>query len=166
MRTIMDRQTRVSNQALAQCRELTPQLSGLGPLEKEIMNVMWTGEPTNVRGVVSRMDRKLAYTTVMTTLARLCRKGFLDRSMADRAFVYSVRVSYEDWRLIEGYELIEGLLIKSPYRSLLLSYLVDVVGTHDGALLDELDAKIQRKREELTNENRAPALAIAFEDDE
>jgi len=144
----MDLQTGLSGQA--QVREL-PQVSGLGPLEKEIMDVLWTSGPGNVRGVASRMGRKLAYTTVMTTLARLYRKGFLHRDKVDRAFVYSERVSFEEWSLIHAHELIEGLLIGSPCRSLLLSCLVDAVGTHDGALLEELNVKIQRKREELAS---------------
>jgi predicted transcriptional regulator len=146
----MDRQTAVGTQTLAEVKGLLPQ-TRLGPLEKEIMDVLWTGGPGNVREVVSRMGRNLAYTTVMTTLARLCTKGFLHREMADRAFVYSARVSYEDWSQIQAYELIEGLLIGSPCRSLLLSCLIDVVGTHDAALLDELNAKIERKREELAS---------------
>jgi len=137
---IMGGQTGLNSQSRG--RELLPQLLGLGPLEKEIMD-----------------GRKLAYTTVMTTLARLYRKGFLHRDKVDRAYVYSVRVSFEEWNLIHAHELIEGFLIGSPCRSLLLSCLIDAVGTHDGALLDEVNAKIQRKREELANENRAPAPA-------
>ena len=34
-------------------------------------------------------------------------------------------------------------------RHMLLSYLVDAVGTHDAMLLDELERKVQHKREEL-----------------
>jgi predicted transcriptional regulator len=154
---IMGGQTGLNSQSRG--RELLPQLLGLGPLEKEIMDVLWTRGPGNVRGVASRIGRKLAYTTVMTTLARLYRKGFLHRDKVDRAYVYSVRVSFEEWNLIHAHELIEGFLIGSPCRSLLLSCLIDAVGTHDGALLDEVNAKIQRKREELANENRAPAPA-------
>jgi predicted transcriptional regulator len=125
------------------------------------MDVLWTSGTGNVRGVASRMGRKLAYTTVMTTLVRLYRKGFLHRDVVGRAYVYSARFSFEDWSLIQAHELIEGFLIGSPCRSLLLSCLVDALGTHDGALLDELNARIQRKREELASENRAPAPVIA-----
>ena len=53
------------------------------------MEVVWNIGACNVREVSERLDRKLAYTTVMTTLDRLYKKGFLDREMTDRAFLYS-----------------------------------------------------------------------------
>ncbi len=124
--------------------------STLGPLEKEVMDILWNDGPGNVREVVSRMARTLAYTTVMTTLDRLYKKGLLHRDMAERAFVYSARLTKEDWSRSRTGELLKGWLAgPRESRSLLLSCLVDAVGTHDAALLDELEAKIQRKREEL-----------------
>ena len=69
----------------------------LGPLELELMQILWSRGESNVRDVVCRLDRSLAYTTVMTTLDRLYKKGFLDRRMPDRAFVYSPRFSREEW---------------------------------------------------------------------
>ena len=69
----------------------------LGPLEVDVMDAIWQFGPGNVREVVSRLERKLAYTTVMTTLDRLFKKGLLEREMTDRAFVYTQRVTREDW---------------------------------------------------------------------
>lgn len=133
---------------------MTLQPSNLGPLEKEVMDIVWTNGPGNVREVVSLMARKLAYTTVMTTLDRLYKKGLLHRDMAERAFVYSARLTKEDWSRSRAGELVEGWLTgPEESRSLLLSCLVDAVGTHDAALLDELETKIQRKREELSGQN-------------
>jgi predicted transcriptional regulator len=124
--------------------------SQLGPLEKEVMDIVWVCGSGNVRAVVSRLQRKLAYTTVMTTLDRLYKKGLLRREMAERAFVYSARLTREDWNRSRTGELVAGLLMgPDESRSLLLSCLVDAVGKHDAALLDELEKKIQRKREEL-----------------
>ena len=53
----------------------SPQRLQLGPLEVEVMEVVWTMGACNVRDVVERLDRKLAYTTVMTTLDRLYKKS-------------------------------------------------------------------------------------------
>ena len=39
------------------------------------MEVMWAADEASVRDVVEKLDRKLAYTTVMTTLDRLFKKG-------------------------------------------------------------------------------------------
>lgn len=127
----------------------------LGPLELDVMEVMWNFGESNSRDVMERMERKLAYTTVMTTLDRLYKKGLLDREMTDRTFVYSIRLSKEEWDRRRAGEMMAGFLAgPEESRHLLLSCLVDAVGTHDAVLLDELEKKIQRKREELAEKNR------------
>jgi predicted transcriptional regulator len=127
----------------------------LGPLEADVMETVWRLGMCNVRDVVERLERKLAYTTVMTTLDRLYKKRLLSREMADRAFVYSPRLTREEWDRSRAGEMMAGLLAgPEESRSLLLSCLVDAVGTHDAMLLDELEKKIQRKREELAGKGR------------
>lgn len=58
----------------------------LGDLELRIMNVVWDAEdPLAVREVQRKLVRaKLAYTTVMTTLDRLFKKGLLARDCTAR----------------------------------------------------------------------------------
>ena len=125
----------------------------LGPLEIEVMGKMWQFGPSNVRDVVGRLDRTLAYTTVMTTLDRLFKKGLLDREMTDRAFVYTAKVTKEEFDRRRAGDIMAGFLAgPEESRQLLLSCLVDAVGTHDAMLLDELEKKIQRKREELSKD--------------
>jgi predicted transcriptional regulator len=127
----------------------------LGPLEIDVMEMIWRFGASNVRDVVGRLERKLAYTTVMTTLDRLYKKGLLDRELTDRAFVYSAKLSREEWDRRRAGEMMAGFLTgPEESRHLLLSCLVDAVGTHDALLLDELEKKIQRKREELTEKDR------------
>ena len=122
----------------------------LGPLELEVMNVLWDRGTNNVREVARQMQRELAYTTIMTTLDRLYKKGLLEREMSDRAFVYSAKVSREEWDRQRADEMMSGFLTGPvESRNLLLSCLVDAVGTHDAMLLDELERKVQLKREEL-----------------
>jgi len=122
----------------------------LGPLEIDVMEAMWSYGTGNVREVVGRLERKLAYTTVMTTLDRLYKKGLLDRTLNDRAFMYTPKVTREAWDRRRAGEMMAGFLAgPEESRQLLLSCLVDAVGTHDAMLLDELEKKIQRKREEL-----------------
>jgi len=122
----------------------------LGPLEEDVMDVVWRLGAGNVRDVVRHMERNLAYTTIMTTLDRLFKKGLLDRELTDRAFVYSAKVTREEWDRRRAGEMMAGFL-QGPEESqhLLLSCLVDAVGTHDAMLLDELERKIRNKREEL-----------------
>ena len=126
----------------------------LGPLEVDVMEAMWSFGAGNVRDVVGRLERKLAYTTVMTTLDRLYKKGLLSREMSDRAFVYSPKVTRQDWDRRRAGEMMAGFLTgPEAARELLLSCLVDAVGTHDAMLLDELEKKIQRKRQELSGKD-------------
>ena len=123
----------------------------LGPLEVQVMEVLWIAGERSVRDVVEQLDRKLAYTTVMTTLDRLFKKGLLDRQKSERAYLYSPRVSHDEWERQRAGDLVAGLLAGSqPSRELLLSSLVDAVGHHDVNLLEQLEEKVRRKRKELS----------------
>jgi predicted transcriptional regulator len=117
----------------------------LGPLEIALMEILWTGGEGNVRDVIDRLGRPLAYTTVMTTLDRLYKKGLLARRKSERAFIYSAALTREEWDQKRAGDFVAGFL--SP--ELLISCLVDAMGQHDKALLDELERKIKLKRREL-----------------
>jgi predicted transcriptional regulator len=63
----------------------------LGQLEAVIMERLWSyGRPVPVREVLEDLqrDRTIAYTTVMTVMDNLHRKGFLIREMVGRAYRY------------------------------------------------------------------------------
>jgi len=123
----------------------------LGPLEMEVMEVIWEAGRCSVRDVVERLNSRLAYTTVMTTLDRLFKKGLLNREKSERAFLYSALFTSQEWERRRAGDLVAGFLAgPEPSRDLLLSSLVDAVGQHDAVLLDELEEKIRRKRRELS----------------
>jgi predicted transcriptional regulator len=125
----------------------------LGPLELSVMEVVWQAGTCNVRDVVQQLDRELAYTTIMTTMDRLYKKGLLDRTKCERAFIYSARIAKNDWERQRTDDLLAGFLAGTqPSREMLISCLVDAVGEHDPDLLDKLEAKIQSKRRALTGE--------------
>jgi predicted transcriptional regulator len=62
----------------------------IGALEAEVLRCLWeAAEPLSVREVAARLGgRRRAYTTVMTVLARLHRKGLAERVLAGRAYLY------------------------------------------------------------------------------
>jgi predicted transcriptional regulator len=63
----------------------------LGELEAVVMEHLWSSDsPMAVRDVLKQMDRQppLAYTTVLTVMDNLHRKGFLEREKAGRAYLY------------------------------------------------------------------------------
>ncbi len=109
------------------------------------MEILWTNGEGNVRDVIDRLGRPLAYTTVMTTLDRLYKKGLLARRKFDRAFIYSAALTREEWEHKRTGDFVAGF----PSHELLISCLVEAVGQHDEALLDDLERKIKLKRKEL-----------------
>jgi predicted transcriptional regulator len=126
------------------------QPTALGRLETSVMEVLWARGESNVRDVVERLGRQLAYTTVMTTLDRLFKKGLLDRYKQHRSFVYLPRFSRQEWEQRRAAQLVSGFLHgPEPSRELLLSCFLDAVGGHDARLLDELERQIRLKRKEL-----------------
>ena len=74
----------------------TAKLASLGELEVGIMRILWAADgPLDVNAVVQGMGGTRAYTTVMTTLDRLYKKGYLFRAKEGRAFVYQAKVPQE-----------------------------------------------------------------------
>ena len=57
-------------------------------LELEVMKVVWKLARATVNDVLDNIDRKLAYTTVATTMKSLEKKGFLAHEVEGRTFVY------------------------------------------------------------------------------
>lgn len=70
-----------------------------GDLEREVLTQLWeAGEPLTVRQVHERLSaqRDLAYTTVMTVLDRLAKKGVVTQERTDRAYRYVPAQSREE----------------------------------------------------------------------
>ncbi len=111
------------------------------------MDQLWdAGEPQTVRQVHDALctQRELAYTTVMTVLQRLARKGLVAQIRDDRAHRYTP-VDGRD-------ELVAGLMVDaldqaadSGGRQAALMHFVERVGTDEAdalrRALAELDAK-------------------------
>jgi predicted transcriptional regulator len=72
------------------------QKRSLTTCEAEVMNVVWSQQEVTVQDVVDAIPRRLAYTTVMTTMKILEDKGFIERrDKRGRAYVYRPLVSCE-----------------------------------------------------------------------
>ena len=98
-------------------REIPP------PLELLCLRALWAlgeGSVKDVRLAVAE-SRPLAYTTIMTVLERLVRKGKLSRAKAGRAFRYVPAASRETLREVAVKELLEGFFDGRPEA--LLAYL-------------------------------------------
>jgi predicted transcriptional regulator len=137
------------------CYALTVQndseLPRLGPLEMHLLRAIWKRRSATVRELLDERELDYAYTTVMTTLDRLHKKGLLDRVAEGRAFRYTAVLSRTEF---------DGHNVRNAIRKFLcgestsavpapLSFLVDAVSEHDARLLDSLEKAIEQKRREL-----------------
>ena len=124
--------------------------AALGRLERQVLDEIWTREEISVRDVFVSFEERIAYTTLMTTLDRLYKKGLLARRKSGRAFLYSPRVTREEFEQGITEDVIDGLLGRGAHGvEPVLACIVDAVSQNDRELLDELDRLIREKRREL-----------------
>jgi predicted transcriptional regulator len=106
--------------------------------------------PRNVREVHDAFGASLAYTTLMTTLDRLYKKGLLARRKEKRAFFYAARLSREQLQRGLATGVLESLLgLDLEAARPVLSTLVETVSQRDGTLLEELEKLVAEKRRQL-----------------
>ncbi len=121
--------------------------AAFGELEVRVLESLWRrAELSSVRDV--REDYpEAAYTTLMTTLDRLYRKGVLERERSGRAFLYRPRHTRTEIEALLAANAIDALLHQEPSALRpALSFLVDAFGERDQALLDELETLVRERR--------------------
>jgi predicted transcriptional regulator len=121
----------------------------LGPFEQRLLQELWSRGSATVRELLADGQIQQAYTTVMTTVDRLYKKGMLDRAAEGRAFRYTPRQTPGEMQRVAAFEGIRQLLGSGAASALPLSYLVEAVSAHDAQLLDELQLLVETKRREL-----------------
>jgi predicted transcriptional regulator len=129
----------------------------LGPLEQQVLSVLWRRGSATVREVIDYGDVQREYNTVMTTLARLFKKGLLDRTGEphSRAYRYVPRHrTRAEWQRELVIEAVKQVLSMDTTASLPLSYLVEAVSDHDAGLLDDLQRLVDEKRQKLRGERK------------
>ena len=122
----------------------------LGPRERQMLELVWSKGNVTVRELLVDGKLRQAYTTIMTTLDRLFKKGLLDRTTDGKAFRYSSRCSPEDLPRLFALKDLQRCF-SSTRKSFVpqLSYFVEAISAHDARLLDELWDLVERKRQEL-----------------
>jgi BlaI family penicillinase repressor len=101
----------------------------LPPLELSCLRALWSLEEGNVKdvqGIVAK-SRPLAYTTIMTVLDRLVRKGKITRRKVGRAFLYAPQASRDVMRRAAIRELLEGLFDGSEEQLILFLRTPEVI---------------------------------------
>jgi len=91
-----------------------PKQISLGPLESEILNIVWDLGIVTVKDVHEKIladpDRELAYASVTTVLQRLTQKGWLSYHKQGRAFYWEALVSREQAQAINAYDHLQRFL--------------------------------------------------------
>ena len=101
--------------------------------------------PSSVRELQPSFP-EAAYTTLMTTLDRLHRKGLLDRSKRGRAFFYQPRLTRAEFASDRAAKALRTALEGGGDMVPLLSFFVEAIGEQDPHLLDGLEALVRARR--------------------
>lgn len=114
---------------------------GFGDLEAVVMERLWERDhATPVREVFEQMrvDREIAYTTVMSTMDNLFRKGWLTRELEGRAYLYRPKLTRERY----GADLMREALDSGGRSDLVLAHFLDQFTADESATL----RKVLRRR--------------------
>jgi predicted transcriptional regulator len=107
-----------------------------GELEAEIMNRLWARpRPTTVREIVDELQREraIAYTTVMTVMDTLFKKGWLQRHLDGRAYRYQPVATREQYSA----ELMRDALDTSGDRTAALAHFLEQLSPEEAKALRE-----------------------------
>jgi len=137
----------------------------LGDLEAEIMEYIWENVDAVNTGVTVRdvyeafrLRRTIAYTTVMSTMARLARKHLLHTHKVDSAFIYSPDLSKEEF--IDNFvsRILENLLVS--FLDTTEAHLERLTTQADVEHISMLKTKVARLREEVASTSSANKVDI------
>lgn len=123
--------------------------SVFGTLELRVLEALWRRGEATV-GDLRPDFPSAAYTTLMTTMERLHKKGVLHRDKLGRAFVYRPASSRAEMESGFVTRAIQPLLASESAQPVLSSF-VDEVSRQDERLLDELERLVRAKRREQEN---------------
>jgi predicted transcriptional regulator len=110
-----------------------------GDLKQEVVTVLLaSGTPLTPGQVRDAIDADLAYTTVMTVLARLCEQGLVARQRAGRAFAYTAVADQAEVTARQMHRLLDT----GEDRIAVLSRFLGVLSDDDERALIELIGRI------------------------
>src|ERR1051326_1283051 len=124
-------------------------LEQLGELETELMERAWAHQEISVRALHQEMQGRLAYTTLMTTLDRLYKKGLLHRRKEGKAYFYAAVLTEQQYQESLTRHFFGMVLHDCKNSSAVLSRFVEAVSETDREMLEQLDEIVKSKRREL-----------------
>ncbi|MGW6503374.1 BlaI/MecI/CopY family transcriptional regulator [Nonomuraea angiospora] len=119
-------------------------MRSLGNLEGAIMDRVWSWQrPASVRDVLEdlRRDRSIAYTTVMTVMDTLHKKGLLRRHSSGKAYVYEPTTSHEAYSAA----LMQEALAAGGNQAVTLIHFLERLTPAELSALEEARDRVARK---------------------
>lgn len=105
----------------------------LGFLEQSIMDVVWdANQPVKVSYVHSKLDDEKAYTSVMTVMNRLVKKGLLSRSKTKNYYEYEAIKSKKNYASNKVKAMFSSIL--NSYQNLAIAEFVNAVSENPDSL--------------------------------
>ena len=121
-----------------------------GALEIRVLEALWASDSAQSVRDLQPQFRNIAYTTLMTTLDRLHRKGVLSREKAGRAFVYRTRGTRADLVAeLAGDALGAAFGARADELRPILSFFVETVSREDRESLAALEQLVARRRKAM-----------------
>jgi predicted transcriptional regulator len=121
--------------------------SFFGALELRVLDALWDEPEARTVRDLQPQFHGVAYTTLMTTLDRLHRKGVLDREKAGRAFLYRPRYSREVLRSHLAGEALQALFgERASDLKPILSFFIESISREDRESLEALEKLVEQRR--------------------
>ena len=121
-------------------------MRGFGDLESVVMNRVWdrAGAPVTVRDLLDEIsrDRPIAYTTVMTTMDNLYKKGWLSRVRDGKAYRYTATASRAEY---SAGLMREALDTGGDTEAVLSHFVAQMDGAESHALREVLRRRTDRR---------------------
>lgn len=120
-------------------------MRGFGDLEAVIMHRVWEyGRPVTVRELFDELsaERTIAYTTVMSTMDNLHRKGWLGRVKNGKAYRYTAIASREEYSA----RLMREALVDGGDTEAVLSHFVAQIDSGESEALRSVLRKLRGRQ--------------------
>ena len=120
----------------------------LGPLEKDLMQILWRAQgPMTGRDIFEmlREKRRVAYTTVLTVLERLVPKGLVSKDKVEGRYLYTATQTQDAFTAAVSRSVLAGLMELSATQT--VAAMVDILDKSNPDDLQGLMDLIQQRRE-------------------
>ncbi|MEA5464003.1 BlaI/MecI/CopY family transcriptional regulator [Leptothoe sp. PORK10 BA2] len=136
-----------------------PTRLSLGPLEAEILNILWDVGTTSAtvihNQILADIDRDLTYSSVATVLRRLETKGWIAKRRVGRAYHWQPLLSADGAKILQSHEHLQQFLAASNPD--IVAAFADTLDQDSLAQLEAITKRIQAARRAQANQKKIQA---------